>query len=67
MLETFIPKYKNKFTPTPIDNEKAIKGNIYFLFGMINLQKGIKQINTIPILKAPNNIGGTDALNQIFL
>ena len=66
ILEAFIPKYKNKFTPTPIDNEKAIKGKIYFLFGMINLQKGIKQINTIPILKAPNKIGGTDALTPSF-
>ena len=33
---------------------------------MINLQKGIKQINTIPILKAPNKIGGTDALTPSF-
>ena len=61
ILEAFIPRYKNKFTPTPIDNEKANKGKIYFWFGMINLQKGIKQINTIPILKAPNKIGLTDA------
>ena len=66
MLEEFIPKYKNKFTPTPIDNEKAIKGKIYFLFGMMNLQKGIKQINTIPILIAPNKIGGTEALIPSF-
>ena len=33
---------------------------------MINLQKGIKQINTIPILKAPNKIGGTEALTPSF-
>ena len=33
---------------------------------MINLQKGIKQINTIPILKAPNKIGGRDALTPSF-
>ena len=30
MLEALIPKYKNKFTPPPIDNEKANKGKIYF-------------------------------------
>ena len=66
ILEAFIDKYKNKFTPTPMDNEKANKGKIYFLFGNVILQKGIKLINTIPILKAPNRIGGTEALMPSF-
>ena len=62
MLDAFTDKYKNKFTHTPIENEKPSKGKIYFLFGNIILQKGYKQRNTMPILKAPNKIGGTDAL-----
>ena len=66
MLEAFIDKYKNKFTPTPIEKEKASKGNRYFLFGIMILQKGINQINTIPILKAPNKIGGIDAFIPSF-
>ena len=66
MLEAFSDKYKNKFTPTPIDNEKANKGKIYFLFGKLILQKGIRQINTIPILNAPNKIGGIDAFIPSF-
>ena len=60
ILEAFIDKYKNKFTPTPMDNEKANKGKIYFLFGNVILQKGIKLINTIPILNEPNKIGGKE-------
>tara|TARA_B100001769_G_C21664260_1_gene368944 strand:+ start:92 stop:394 length:303 start_codon:yes stop_codon:yes gene_type:complete len=66
MFEILNDKYKNKFTPTPIDNENAIKGKKYFLFGITILQKGIRQINTIPIRKAPNKIGGTDALIPSF-
>ena len=66
ILDAFTDKYKNKFTHTPIENEKPSKGKIYFLFGKIILQKGYKQRNTIPILKAPNKIGGTDALMPSF-
>ena len=54
------------FTDTPIENEKAIRGNRYFFLGILNLQKGNKQINTIPILMAPNKIGGIDALIPSF-
>ena len=66
MLDAFTDKYKNRFTATPIENEKAIRGNRYFFLGMLILQKGAKQINTIPILIAPNKIGGTDALIPNF-
>ena len=66
ILDAFTDKYKNRFTPTPIENEKAIRGNKYFLLGILILQKGIKQINTIPILIAPNKIGGIEALIPNF-
>ena len=66
ILDAFTDKYKKRFTPTPIENEKAIRGNRYFLLGMLILQKGTKQINTIPILIAPKKIGGIDALIPIF-
>jgi hypothetical protein len=39
--------------------EKKNKGSQYFFSGILNFQKGIKQINTINILKLPINIGGT--------
>ena len=66
ILEAFTDKYKNKFTPAPIDNAKPNKGKKYFLFGSLIFKKGNKQINTITILKAPNNIGGIDALIPSF-
>ncbi len=66
MLEAFTDKYKNKFTPAPIENAKPNNGNKYFLFGSLNFKKGNKQINTIIILMAPNKIGGIDALIPSF-
>ena len=66
MLDASTDKYKKRFTPTPIHNEKAIKGNRYFFLGTEILQKGNKHKNTIPILIAPNKIGGTDALIPSF-
>ena len=66
MLDTFTDKYKNKFTPTPIENAKPNSGNKYFLFGSLNFKKGKRQINTIAILMAPNKIGGIDALMPSF-
>ena len=66
ILDASTDKYKNRFTPTPIESEKAIRGKRYFLLGMWILQKGIKQINTIPILIAPNKIGGIEALIPNF-
>ena len=66
MLDASTDKYKNKFIPTPIHNEKAIKGNRYFFLGTEILQKGNKHKNTIPILIAPNKIGGTEALIPSF-
>ena len=61
MLETSIETYKKKLTAIPIDIEKPIKGRRYFFGGIFILQKGIKHKKTIPILKAPNKIGLTDA------
>ena len=66
MLEAFTDKYKNKFTPAPIENAKPNNGNKYFFFGSLNFKKGNKQINTIIILMAPNKIGGIDALIPSF-
>ena len=66
MLDALTDKYKNKFTPTPIDIAKANRGKKYFLLGSLNFIKGNKQINTITILKAPNKIGGIDALIPSF-
>ena len=66
MLDALTDKYKNKFTPAPIDTAKANKGKKYFLFGILNFIKGSKKINTIIILKAPNKIGGIEALIPSF-
>ena len=66
ILDALTDKYKNKLTPAPIEKAKPNKGNKYFLFGSLNFIKGNKQINTIIILKAPNNIGGIDALIPSF-
>ena len=66
MLDTFTDKYKNKFTPTPIENAKPNSGNKYFLFGSLNFKKGNKQINTISILIAANRMGGMEALMPTF-
>jgi hypothetical protein len=60
-LETYKETYKKKLTATPIDIEKPIKGRKYFFEGIFILQKGIRHRKTIPILKAPNKIGLTDA------
>ena len=57
--DSFKAKYVNGVTPTPMDNEKTTRGIKYFLGGILNFQKGIKQTKTINNLKAPNNIGGT--------
>ena len=61
IFETSIETYKKKLTATPIDIEKPIKGRKYFFEGNFILQNGIKHRKTIPILKAPNKIGLTDA------
>jgi len=61
ILETSIDTYKKKLTATPIDIEKPTKGRKYFFGGTFILQKGIKHKKTIPILKAPNKIGLTEA------
>ena len=36
---------------------------IYFFSGILNLQKGISKINTIPILRDAIRIGGTESFN----
>ena len=66
ILEALTDKYKNKFTPTPMQSEKPIKGNKYFLFTNLILQNGIKKIKTIAILIAPNRIGGIEEFKPSF-
>ena len=58
MFDWYTERYKNKFTPVPIEIENPINGNKYLLFGISILQKGIRQTKTKAILIAPNNIGG---------
>ena len=53
-------KFINKNTPVPIDKENPSKGIKYFFSGILNFQKGIRQINTIPILIDAINIGGRE-------
>jgi len=43
--------------------ENAIKEGKYFFSGILNLQKGISKINTIPILRDAIRIGGTESFN----
>ena len=66
ILDALTDKYKNKFTPNPIEKAKPNKGNKYFLFGSLNFKKGNKQINTISILIAANKMGGMEALMPTF-
>tara|TARA_B100000579_G_scaffold193255_1_gene157964 strand:- start:56 stop:301 length:246 start_codon:yes stop_codon:yes gene_type:complete len=44
-----------------MDNENPINGRKYFFEGNLILQKGTKHKKTIPILRAPNKIGLTEA------
>ena len=64
--ETIFALFKDKgikkFVIKPIQIEKQNKGSQYLLLGILNFQKGIRQINTISILKLPINIGGTFSL-----
>jgi hypothetical protein len=46
-----------------IELENAIKEGKYFFSGILNLQKGISKISTIPILREAIRIGGTDSFN----
>jgi len=48
---------------TPIEIENAIREGIYFFSGILNLQKGISKISTIPILSEAIRIGGTESFN----
>ena len=66
IVETFTDRYKNKFTPAPIESAKPNSGNKYFLFGNFILKNGIKTINTIAIRIAPNRIGGIEASRPSF-
>ena len=54
------------FAKKPIDTEKQKRGNQYFLSGILNFQKGIKQMKTTSILKLPINRGGTFSLKITF-
>ena len=60
-------KFKKNITPKPIDNEKPAKGRRYFLFGILNLQNGRRQIKSINILKDPASIGGKDVFRASLL
>ena len=46
--------------------EKNNSGKTSFLFGILNLQKGIKHKKTNPIRKDENNIGGREVFNANF-
>ena len=48
-------------------NEKAKSDGRYFLFGILNCQKGISKISTIPILSDDIRIGGTESFNANFV
>jgi len=50
-----------------MDKEKPAKGRKYFLFGILNLQNGRRQIKSISILKDPANIGGKDVFKASLL
>jgi hypothetical protein len=50
----------NKKTPVPMHRENPNKGSEYVFLGILNLKKGIKQINTTPILIEAINIGGRE-------
>jgi hypothetical protein len=60
MVASSRAKFINKNTPVPIDNENPNKGIKYFFSGILNFQKGIRQIKTIPILIDAINIGGRE-------
>jgi hypothetical protein len=64
--DTFKDKYKNIFTPAPIQIPNPINGIINFLDGISNLLNGSKHKKTIPILSAPNKRGLVDAFNPNF-
>ena len=63
---SFHDKVMNKLAIKPMQIEKKNRGSQYFFSGILNFQNGIKQINTISILKLPINIGGTFWLNINF-
>ncbi len=66
IFDLLTDKYKNKFTPAPIEIAKPNNGNKYFLFGNLKFKKGKRQINTMIILNEPNRIGGIDAFRPSF-
>ena len=56
IFASFNDKVIKKFVIKPIHIEKKNKGNQYFFSGILNFQKGIRQINTISILKLPSTL-----------
>ena len=46
--------------------EKNIKDLKCFFSGILNFQKGINKIKTIPILREAINMGGTELLSASF-
>ena len=59
-VTALMDRYKNIFTPAPIQRENPIKGRKYFFSGIIILQNGNKHKKTKPILNAPKKIGFID-------
>ena len=57
---SFRDKVINKLAIKPMQMEKKNKGSQYFFSGILNFQKGIRQIKTIPILIEAINIGGRE-------
>ena len=57
----------NEYTKTPMKIEKAIRDGIYFLSGILNLQKGINKIRTSPIRSEAIRIGGTESFKTNFV
>ena len=60
-------KFKKIKTPKPMDREKPAKGNWYFLLGILNLQKGARQIKSMNILRDAAKIGDNDVFNVSLL
>ena len=56
--EWYKDKFINTYTSTPIESEKIKRGLKNFLFGIRNLQNGIKIIKTNNILNEINRIDG---------
>ena len=62
-----VPELHNIGCLGKITSFKETSDGRYFLFGILNLQKGISKISTIPILSEDIRIGGTESFNANFV